>query len=176
MSAKPTKTWATHWKRGATAIIWVEDPATAMKGVDFGSIPPDQIGREHRRRLRRAKPQRQSTGDGRRPQGHGDPGVVAGVFFSQINREWMQLRVADCYRTIVRNSLRMMADPLHPRKLFLINVAQNDADPVFEAVTANLLRVRFKVDIQAGSMQPLTEQLEREDALQLFLLPSGCRR
>ena len=154
-------------------IIWVEDPATAMKGVDFGSIPPDQIGLENTA----AGYEEQSLNVSQLAMG-GGPKVTATqaslqASFSQINREWMQLRVADCYRTIVRNSLRMMADPRYTPKTFLINVAQNDADPVFEAVTANLLRVRFKVDIQAGSMQPLTEQLEREDALQLFPFTIG---
>ena len=154
-------------------IIWVEDPATAMKGVDFGSIPPDQIGLENTA----AGYEEQSLNVSQLAMG-GGPKVTATqaslqASFSQINREWMQLRVADCYRTIVRNSLRMMADPRYTPENFLINVAQNDADPVFEAVTANLLRVRFKVDIQAGSMQPLTEQLEREDALQLFNFTIG---
>ena len=154
-------------------IIWVEDPATAMKGVDFGSIPPDQIGLENTA----AAYEEQSLNVSQLAMG-GGPKVTATqaslqASFSQINREWMQLRVADCYRTIVRNSLRMMADPRYTPENFLINVAQNEADPVFEAVDANLLRVRFKVDIQAGSMQPLTEQLEREDALQLFNFTIG---
>jgi len=64
--------------------------------------------------------------------------------------------------------LRMMADPRYTPENFLVNVAQNEQDPVFEAVSTDLLRVRFKVQVEAGSMQPLTEQLEREDALQLF--------
>ena len=154
-------------------IIWVEDPATAMKGVDFGSIPPDQIGLENTA----AAYEEQSLNVSQMAMG-GGPKVTATqaslqASFSQVNREWMQLRVADCYRTIVRNSLRMMADPRYTPENFLINVAQNEADPVFEAVDANLLRVRFKVDIQAGSMQPLTEQLEREDALQLFNFTIG---
>ena len=154
-------------------IIWVEDPATAMRGVDFGSIPPDQIGLENTA----AAYEEQSLNVSQMAMG-GGPKVTATqaslqASFSQVNREWMQLRVADCYRTIVRNSLRMMADPRYTPENFLINVAQNEADPVFEAVDANLLRVRFKVDIQAGSMQPLTEQLEREDALQLFNFTIG---
>ena len=154
-------------------IIWVEDPATAMRGVDFGSIPPDQIGLENTA----AAYEEQSLNVSQMAMG-GGPKVTATqaslqASFSQVNREWMQLRVADCYRTIVRNSLRMMADPRYTPESFLINVAQNEADPVFEAVDANLLRVRFKVEIQAGSMQPLTEQLEREDALQLFNFTIG---
>jgi len=152
-------------------IIWVEDPATAMRGVDFGSIPPDQIGLENTA----AAYEEQSLNVSQMGSGPRVTATQASLqaSFSQVNREWMQLRVADCYRTIVRNSLRMMADPRYTPESFLINVAQNEADPVFEAVDANLLRVRFKVEIQAGSMQPLTEQLEREDALQLFNFTIG---
>jgi hypothetical protein len=62
----------------------------------------------------------------------------------------------------------MMADERYLPDNFLVNVAQDTEDPVFEAVTADLLRIRYKIEIQAGSMQPLTEQLERQDALQLF--------
>jgi len=152
-------------------IIWVEDPATAMRGVDFGSIPPDQIGLENTA----AAYEEQTLNVSQMGSGPRVTATQASLqaSFSQVNREWMQLRVADCYRTIVRNSLRMMADPRYTPESFLINVAQNEADPVFEAVDANLLRVRFKVEIQAGSMQPLTEQLEREDALQLFNFTIG---
>jgi hypothetical protein len=142
-----------------------------MRGVDFGSIPPDQIGLENTA----AAYEEQSLNVSQMGSGPRVTATQASLqaSFSQVNREWMQLRVADCYRTIVRNSLRMMADPRYTPESFLINVAQNEADPVFEAVDANLLRVRFKVEIQAGSMQPLTEQLEREDALQLFNFTIG---
>ena len=149
-------------------IIWVEDPNTSMKELNFGAPPPDQLGLENDARSY----EEQSLNVSQLAMG-GGPKVTATqaslqASFSQINREWMQLRVADCYRAIVRNSLRMMADPRYTPENFLVNVAQNEQDPVYEAVSADLLRVRYKVEIEAGSMQPLTEQLEREDALQLF--------
>ena len=149
-------------------IIWVEDPNTSMKELNFGAPPPDQLGLEHTAH----NLEEQSLNVSQIAMG-GGPKVTATqaslqASFSQVNREWMQLRVADTYKAIVRNTLRMMADARYTPENFLVNVAQDAQDPVFEAVSRDLLRVRFKVDIVAGSMQPLTEQLEREDALQLF--------
>ena len=149
-------------------IIWVEDPNTSMREMNFGNPPPDQLGIESDARSY----EEQSLNVSQLAMG-GGPKVTATqaslqASFSQINREWMQLRVADTYRAIVRNTLRMMADARYTPENFLVNVARDTEDPVYEAVSADLLRVRYKIDIEAGSMQPLTEQLERQDALQLF--------
>ena len=149
-------------------IIWVEDPNTSMKELNFGAPPPDQIGLEntaHHLEEQTLNVSQMAMGGGSKVTA---TQASLQASYAQVNREWMQLRVADTYRAIVRNSLRMMADPRYTPENFLINVAQNEQDPVFEAVSADMLRVRFKVQIEAGSMQPLTEQLEREDALQLF--------
>ena len=149
-------------------IIWVEDPNTSMKELNFGAPPPDQIGLEntaHHLEEQTLNVSQMAMGGGSKVTA---TQASLQASYAQVNREWMQLRVADTYRAIVRNSLRMMADPRYTPENFLINVAQNEQDPVFEAVSTDMLRVRFKVQIEAGSMQPLTEQLEREDALQLF--------
>ena len=63
----------------------------------------------------------------------------------------------------------MMADARYTPEEFLVNVAQDEMEPVYEAVTADMLRVRFKIDIVAGGLlRPLLSRLEREDALALF--------
>jgi hypothetical protein len=149
-------------------IIWVEDPNTSMREMNFGNPPPDQLGIESDARSY----EEQSLNVSQLAMG-GGPKVTATqaslqASFSQINREWMQQSVANAYRSIVRNTLRMMADDRYTPEQFLVNVARDTEDPVYEAVTADLLRVRYKIEINAGSMQPLTEQLERQDALQLF--------
>ena len=149
-------------------IIWVEDPNTSMREMNFGNPPPDQLGIESDARSY----EEQSLNVSQLAMG-GGPKVTATqaslqASFSQINREWMQQSVANAYRSIVRNTLRMMADQRYTPEQFLVNVARDTEDPVYEAVTADLLRVRYKIEINAGSMQPLTEQLERQDALQLF--------
>ena len=149
-------------------IIWVEDPGSSFRAMDFGNPPPDQLGIERDAR----EYEEQALNVSQMAMG-GGPKLTATqaslqASFGQLNREWMQLRVADCYKTTVHNTLRMMADARYTPEEFLVNVAQDEMEPVFEAVTSDMLRVRFKVDIVAGSTSPITEQLEREDALALF--------
>ena len=88
--------------------------------------------------------------------------------FGQLNREWMQSKVADLYKRIVVSALRTMSDKRYTPENFLINVARDQNEPIFEAVQADIMAVRFKVHIEATSMKPMFEELEREDALALF--------
>ena len=149
-------------------IIWVEDPQASFKALDFGNPPPDQLGLENDARSY----EEQALNVSQMAMGGGpkrtatEASLIAS--FGQLNREWMQMKVADAYRATVHNTLRMMADARYTPENFLINVAQDESDPVYEAVSVDMLRVRFKVDVVAGSTSPITEQLEREDALALF--------
>lgn len=88
--------------------------------------------------------------------------------YGQLNREWMQQSVADAYSWIVRSAFRMMADERYHPEEFVLNVAEEGAEPVYEAIMSDVFRTDFKVSVEAGSMAPLVEQLERDDALQLF--------
>ena len=87
--------------------------------------------------------------------------------FGQLNREWMQSKVGDLYEQMVTNFLRIMSDRRYTPENFLINVARDENEPIFEAVRADLMGVRFKVHIEVGSMKPMFEELEKEDALAL---------
>ena len=60
-----------------------------------------------------------------------------------------------------------MADPRYTPENFIVNVAEGENDPVYEAITSDLFKVRFKVNVETQSMRPLFEQLEREDTLAL---------
>jgi hypothetical protein len=149
-------------------VIWVDDVNQSFKELGFGNPPPDQLGIESDARSY----EEQAMGVSQMALG-GGPKVTATqasltASFGQLNREWLQDRVKNVYGDIVRNSLRMMADIRYLPEEFLINVATDENEPVYEAVTTDMLRVRYAVDIEAGSMSPLTEQLEREDALALF--------
>lgn len=150
------------------SIIWVEDPNSSMREMNFGNPPPDQIGLEND--ARGYEEQTLSVSEMAMGGGKKLTATQASLqaSFTQLNREWLMTKVEDLYRITVRNSLRMMADQRYLPEEFLINVAGTSTDPVYEAVTSDMLAVRYRVEITAGSMQPLTEQLEREDALQLF--------
>ena len=149
-------------------VIWVEDVNQSFKELGFGAPPPDQIGIEKDARSY----EEQSMGVSQMAMGGGKKVTATQASleasYGQLNREWMQDKVALVFETVVRNTLRMMADARYLPEEFMINVAKDEADPVYEAVTSDMLRVRYTVDIETGSMSPLTEQLEREDALALF--------
>ena len=149
-------------------IIWVDDVNQSFRELSWGALPQDQLGLERDA----ASYEEQSLQVSQMAMGGGpkrtatEASLIAS--FGQLNREWMQDKVAVLYRTVVQNTLRMMADQRYLPDEFLINVAHDEAEPVYEAVTSDMLRVRYKVDIETGTMAPLTEQLEREDALALF--------
>ena len=149
-------------------IIWVDDVNQSFKELSWGALPQDQLGLERDA----AMYEEQSLQVSQMAMGGGpkrtatEASLIAS--YGQLNREWMQDKVAVLYRTVVQNTLRMMADQRYLPEEFLINVAHDEAEPVYEAVTSDMLRVRYMVDIETGTMAPLTEQLEREDALALF--------
>ena len=153
-------------------IAWVNDVNNAFREPNFGNIPPDQLGIESD--MRHYEEQilqvNQMASSGTRLTAT-QAALQAG--FGQLNREWMQKAVGDAYRAITYNTLRIMGDERFTPANFLINVGQDENEPIYEAVTADLLQVRFKIDIEAGSMQPLIEQMEREDTLALFNMMIG---
>ena len=78
-----------------------------------------------------------------------------------------QSAIADGFTAGAHNTLRSMADERYTPENFLINMGKDENDPIVEAVTADLFKSRFKIHVVPGSMQPLTEQLEREETLAL---------
>ena len=149
-------------------IVWVDDVATSFRELPFGSLPSDQLGLESDARFM----EEQSLQVSQMAMGGGpkrtatEASLIAS--YGQLNREWMQQSVADAYSWIVRSAFRMMADQRYHPEQFVLNVAEEGQEPVYEAIMADVFKVDFKVSVEAGSMAPLVEQLEREDALQLF--------
>jgi hypothetical protein len=153
---------------GEDAVIaWVDDVHNSFREMDMGNPPPDQLGYESD--LRNYEDQILQVGQlvnaGQRTLTATQSALVAS--YSQLNREWLQQAPSGAYKATVHNYLRIMSDLRYTPKNFLVNVSEGNADPVYEAVTADMLRVRFKVHLEAGSMRPLYEELEKEDALGL---------
>jgi len=149
-------------------LAWVEDVHNSFSELQQGNPPPDQLGVESDLR----QYQEQVLNVSQVASG-GGPRVTATqaslqASFGQLNREWMQSRVGDLYQEVVVDTLRIMSDRRYTPENFLVNVAETDNDPVYQAVTGDLLKARFKVHVETGSMKPMFEELEREDALALF--------
>ena len=150
------------------SLVWVQDVHNSFAELQQGNPPPDQLGieadfRNYEEQILNVS-QLQAGGGPRRTAT--EASLMAS--FGQLNREWMQSKVADLYTNIVHNTLRIMSDVRYTPENFLINVAESETDPVFEAVQADMMSMNFKVQVEAGSMKPLFEQLEREDTLALF--------
>ena len=148
-------------------IIWSNDPNNSFRELLTGNILPDQLGAESD--LRNYEEQTLHVGT----TSVGGSRVTAtqsalNASFGQLNREWLQDEVARVFEKITYNNLRIFADARYTPENFIINTAHDDYDPVFHAVRGDMLKARFRVDIEAGSMKPLYDQLERDDALALF--------
>ena len=148
-------------------VIWSQDPNNSFRELLTGNILPDQLGAESD--LRNYEEQTLNVGS----TSVGGARVTAtqsalNASFGQLNREWLQDEVARVFEDITYDNLRVMADRRYTPTNFIVNVARDENDPVFQAITSDMLSARFVVNIEAGSMKPLYDQLERDDALQLF--------
>ena len=150
------------------SLIWANDVHNAFSELQQGNPPPDQLGYESD--LRNYEEQTLSVSQLQAGGGPSRTATEASLMasFGQLNREWMQSKVADLYEKIVVNALRTMSDKRYTPQNFLINTAKDENEPTFEIVQADMMALRFKVHIEASSMKPMFEELEKEDALALF--------
>jgi len=150
------------------ALAWVNDVHNSFYELQQGNPPPDQLGYESD--LRNYEEQTLSVSQLQAGYGPRRTATEASLMasFGQLNREWMQSKVADLYEQIFINTMRLMSDKRFTPENFLVNTAIDDTTPTFDIVRADMLQVRFKVHVEASSMKPMFEELEKEDGLALF--------
>lgn len=144
-------------------VLYVDDVGSAFRELQWGSVPPDQY---------------QVEADAQRYEGHiievagrdADTATEASIFATeaQLNREWLQVGVQGAYQWIISNTFSIIADDRYTPNDHMINTAQEGMSPEMNALEGWWFRGRRRVDIETGSMQPLIEQLERDDALGLY--------
>ena len=148
-------------------IIWVDDVHNSFAEMPQATPPADQLGLESD--LRNYQEQIlnvSSLTSGGGPRRTATQAALE-ASFGQLNRDWMQGKVADVYKELAYNYARIMADVRYEPQAFLVNVAESENDPVFEAVRGDMMAARFTVEVEAASMKPMFEELEKEDALGL---------
>lgn len=149
------------------SIIWCNDVNNGFREMQMGSPPPDQLGIEaDMRQYEEQVLQVSQMAMGGGPRRTATEASLIASFGTQ-NREWLSAEVGKAYEAIVANTFRIMADPRYTPENFIVNVSEGENDPVYQAVTSDLFKVRFKVEVETQSMRPLFEQLEREDTLAL---------
>ncbi len=147
-------------------ILWVNDVNNAFREMQMGNVPQDQLFID-----RSAKEEEEAilnvsgvalAGSGKMTATQSS--LVAS--FGQLNREWLQDSVSNAYETIAHNTLRIMSDPRYTPEEFIVEVSAGD-ETFQQMITADVLKVPFRINIEANSMRPLFEQMEREDTLAL---------
>ena len=148
-------------------IIWVDDVHNSFSEMTQATPPADQLGLESDyRNYQEQILNVSSLTSGGGPRRTATQAALE-ASFGQLNRDWMQGKVAQVYKELAYNYARIISDVRYEPKAFLINVAESENDPVFEAVRGDMMAARFTVEVEAASMKPMFEEIEKEDALAL---------
>ena len=146
-------------------VIYLDDIG-AIRELQWGNPPPDQVQIE--RDAMFYESQLIKVAGSSRGRSATETAVLSSV--AELNREWMQIPVVECYRWVVDGILSMFSDPRWVPADFLINTAPEGQPAVMEGLAA-LAQYwpagRWKVTVEPGSMRPLVEQLDRDDTLAL---------
>ena len=139
----------------------------SIKELNWGSIPPDQLNIEADARAYEEQSTRVSDLQ------QGGPALTATqaslvASSGSINREWMQSKIANAFATIVSNTMRIFGDQRYTPEQFIVNIARDGQEPVQAVLERSDFLFRFIVTVQAGSMQPLIEQMEQDRYVQLY--------
>jgi hypothetical protein len=140
-----------------------------FKPLEYGSIPPDQI--LFQRELEKFE---EDTTQVNELKASGtdvartatESSLIASA--ASINREWMELAVSNFYMTVVRNAFQIMGDPRYEPGNFVVNSAPQGQPRLTRALRNADFLWNFRVKVQAGSMQPLFEQLQRSQYVDFY--------
>ena len=155
-------------------LITVGD-ANSIKELNWGHVPSDQLNIEADARAYEEQSTRVSDLQ------QGGPALTATqaslvASSGSINREWMQSKVGDAFRTIVINAMNIFGDQRYTPEQFIINIAKDGQEPIQVVMERSDFLFKFVVEVQAGSMQPLIEQMEQDRYMQLYDRWSGNPR
>ena len=144
-------------------ILWVRNPQTALAPMDFGAAPLDQINLERDARSYEAEIIQVDT-----PGANSATESAIRASGTEVNREWMQVPVANAYRWGVTNMFNMFSDMRFLPEEFNLNISR-DGEPALMQVMENWwFEGRWEVEIDPGSMLVLNESLDKRDTLELY--------
>ena len=145
-------------------IHWFDNPDRALMPLDFGGAPQDQIQVE-----RDALAYEGQIIEVSPPSGRTATEAAVRATDAQLNREWMQVPIAGFYKWATESLLAMWSDVRYRPEKFSV-VLRRFGEPDLEAVIEDawFTGLRYDIEIDAGSMQVLNEQLERDDTLALY--------
>lgn len=141
----------------------VEDISN-FKELVYGDVPSDQLRYEDRLLHYEEEITRVTDLES---QGTPRTATEAALLGAQVstNREWMIAKVADVFVAVVRNCFQILGDPRYTPENFAVNVAPNGQAPLMEALRGADFLWEYRISVQAGSTQPLFEQLQNDKFL-----------
>lgn len=140
----------------------------SVKEANWGNISGDQLGIESDVRGYEENSLHVSdlaSSSGRKTAT--ESALLAGQ--SSINREWMQEKVSAVYSKIIKNCFRMFKDERYMPKKHIIALSEEVALESYQKVlTTEDFQWEFDLRIDAQSMQPMIEEIQRDDTILLF--------
>ena len=85
-----------------------------------------------------------------------------------VNREWAQVAVSTVYTTTVEDCFRIMGNPRYTPENFIVNTAPNGEQALSRALTNADFLWNYRITVQAGSMQPLFEQIQGQKFMDFY--------
>ena len=144
-------------------VLRMRDPK-ALEPVEWGGIDDDQVRIErdmlqYERETIRTAP---DTGTGVATE------AALSASVAEVNRELSQEPVEELYLWIARNAMSVMsADQFQPANHLLRTTSQHGMERTSMALQSWHLRGRFNINIAAGSMNVLYEQMHTDKTLSL---------
>jgi hypothetical protein len=144
-------------------ILWVNNPNAAFQSIDFGAAPPDQVGLERDALRYEAEIIQVDT-----PSADSATEAAVRASSTEVNREWMQMPVANAYRWAIKSMFNMFSDSRYIPEAFYVNVGR-DGEPAMNSIMESWwFEGRWDVEIDPASMLVLNEKMERNDTLALY--------
>jgi hypothetical protein len=140
------------------------------KVLDWGSLPPEHYSVRHTLEgyFRQIAQTDELTQDGASPRTATENAIRAST--ASINREWMESKVSEVYERCIRDPFQIMGDPRYTPESFAVNVAPEGSSKIIRMMESADFLWNYRIEVKAGSMQPLIEQIETEIILNVYPL------
>jgi hypothetical protein len=149
-------------------LVGVQDVNGSVRELTWGNVPQDQINVEMQ--AREYEEQTLHVSELERGGGGGDTATEASLRAAagSVNREWLQSIVGTAYEITLRNVLQICGDARYTPENWVMNVAGEDQEAFSRALEQADFLFSYSIEVEAGSMQPLIEELDKAQAIELF--------
>jgi hypothetical protein len=140
----------------------------SFRELQYGEIPADQLRIEQDVLNYEEKISRVSDLEkgGNTPRSATEAAMVGAQI--SVNRESMQAVISEVYTKIVRDCFQIFGDNRYTPDNFRVNMMPNGEKAVTQVLTNANFLFAYRITVQAGSMQPMFEQIQGQKFLDFF--------